>query len=131
LAVVEGVPKQKEGRLIHSLKKLREKNVTVVTHERDPEGKTSELSYRVVGSWEGGSILAVMPKTGRSHQIRVQLATLGTPIVGDVKYGARAGWHDRIALHAKELRLLHPVEKKPLVITAPEPEMWVGRFGRT
>lgn len=131
LAIVEGAPAEDSGRLLHALKKIRERNQTVVTHQQDPDGKASELSYHVVSRHGGYSVLAVTPKTGRSHQIRVQLTTLNTPIVGDVKYGANGGWLGRIALHAAQLQLKHPVDKDILTLEAPLPEEWIQRFGRT
>src|SRR5690606_13484447 len=114
--------------LRHDLKKLRDQNRTIIA-PGDKEAKSSELSYELIRCDGSLSLLRVEPKTGRSHQIRVQLAALGTPIVGDVKYGATAGWNGRIALHARSLRFAHPVEKTMLNLIAPAPPEWVARFG--
>lgn len=70
------------------------------------------------------SLIEVLPTTGRSHQIRVQLASRGYPIFGDVKYGSRHTFEGTIALHAVELTFEHPTLREPLTITAPVPELW-------
>ena len=80
---------------------------------------------------DGATWLEVRPSTGRSHQIRVQLASRGLPILGDRKYGARRALQaldglPRVALHARELRFKHPTLSEPVVVTAPTPEDWPG-----
>ena len=76
--------------------------------------KKAVLDYRLLGNEESGTRLEIRPKTGRSHQIRVQLSSREMPIVGDVKYGASQGLGHRILLHAVALDLEHPVRKEPL-----------------
>ncbi len=86
-ALVEGVPKEKSKALIHYVKKDAKQNVVKV-YDRAEEGAVkAELSYEVQKSGKSASLLKIKLKTGRSHQIRAQLAHIGHPIVGDVKYG--------------------------------------------
>ncbi len=124
IAIVEGTPVQKEARLEHHLAKDRQANVTKIVSPQHPEGKRSVLRYRVLRSEAGLSWILVQPETGRSHQIRVQLASLGTPIYGDVKYGAKQAWDGVIALHALRLELQHPISKEKLAIEAPLTARW-------
>lgn len=124
VALVEGRPRQAKGRLEHFLAKDKDSNLTRITHAKDPEGKRSVLDYEVIATEGDRSWLRVKPETGRSHQIRVQLASLGTPILGDGKYGSSLSWDGRIALHAFCLQLKHPVGGKPMALEAPLPEYW-------
>ncbi|MFY7930958.1 MAG: RluA family pseudouridine synthase [Oligoflexus sp.] len=126
LAVVCGRPSRAEGRLEHDLAKDKHQNLTRISHAKDPEAKRSILTYRVLGYHDELTLLEVRPETGRSHQIRVQLASLGTPIWGDVKYGAPETWNACIALHAWRLELSHPVGKETLCLEAPLPEYWAS-----
>jgi 23S rRNA pseudouridine1911/1915/1917 synthase len=124
VAVVEGRPEKPRGRLEHFLVKDKTSNKTRITGPKDSEAKRSILDYEVIATSGRRSWIRVQPETGRSHQIRVQLASLGTPIVGDGKYGSPLNWDGRIALHAFCLRLKHPVGGGPLVLEAPLPEYW-------
>lgn len=126
LAIVYGHPAQTSGRLEHDLCKDKVRNVTRVVSpgEAPDDAKRSVLTYELVGRRGPLSMLLVRPETGRSHQIRVQLATLGTPIWGDVKYGAPEPWNGVIALHALRLSFQHPVSKETLELEAPLPEPW-------
>lgn len=112
MAVVEGTPKDSEKTLIDFVSKNHKANKSWVSKKSDPKAKLCELSYKLVSSNGKHSLLEVYPKTGRSHQIRVQLSNMGHPIVGDVKYGSKNEWHKRIALHSHSLGLTHPVSKK-------------------
>lgn len=123
-ALVEGVPSEPNGTLEHWLVKDRNNNETRVTHAKHPDAKLSRLSYQTLAVNDGRAFLLVKPETGRSHQIRVQLAAMGTPIWGDVKYGASQSWDGRIALHAWHLYLKHPVGNAALHLTAPFPSYW-------
>ena len=132
LAVVQGHPKN-EATLHDWLLKDRTENRSSVVEESTTGAKRCELSYRLVarsnqGFTKGLSLLEVSPATGRSHQIRVQLASRGLAIVGDLKYGAGAGLDDRILLHATRLEIEHPVRREPLILeSAPEGSEW-GEF---
>ena len=105
-AIVEGQPDPPEGRWVDVLDKDRDRNRSRVLddEEAEDEGQAAQVDYRVVGRWRGYSKVELRPKTGRSHQLRVQLADRGLPIVGDRKYGAHGvlaaqDGHRRIALH--------------------------------
>ena len=126
-ALVGNTPNQPEGTLIHWLVKDEKKNKTTAYKKEHPQGQRSELSYRHLISKSGMHLLEVHPVTGRPHQIRVQLASMGCPIVGDVKYGFEVGNADNsICLHARQLQFIHPVKKEPLTIQAdlPKNQFW-------
>ena len=92
---------------------------------RDAQGaKQARLSYRTVDCLSGGTLLEVKLETGRKHQIRLQLAHRGHPILGDSKYGSRAPFPRGIALHARRLTFVHPVRKTPISLVAPLPKTW-------
>ena len=91
-----------------------------------PGAKRALLRYRVLGSAGGDTLLEVRPQTGRKHQIRIQLARRGHPILGDRKYGSSRRWPSGIALHAKRLVVAHPVGGEPVVLDAPPPPPWRG-----
>ena len=122
-AVVRKRPEPTEGRLIHWLLKNPQKNVTKAYDQEVPGSQRSELSYKLVGELDGYYLLEVNPITGRPHQIRVQLSTLGCPIVGDNKYGyPRGSLKNSISLHARRLRFIHPIKLEPVEIVAELPK---------
>ncbi|QNL52240.1 RluA family pseudouridine synthase [Olivibacter sp. SDN3] len=122
-AVVRNRPIQDEGVLIHWLVKNARKNVTKAYRNEVKGSLRAELSYRLIGELNGYYLLEVYPVTGRPHQIRVQLSTLGCPIVGDNKYGYPRGSMKRsICLHARKLSFEHPVKKDPVNLFAPLPK---------
>ena len=121
-AVVKNKPEPPAGNLVHFLKKNEEENKSYVQESNVKGAQKSELSYRVVGKSERFFLLEVIPKTGRHHQIRVQLSTIGSPIKGDVKYGyERTNEHGGIHLHAVKIEFIHPVHKTKTEIIAPLP----------
>jgi 23S rRNA pseudouridine1911/1915/1917 synthase len=122
-AVVRNRPQPEAGNLVHWLLKNPQKNVTKA-HEKEVQGSSrSELNYKLVGELNGYYLIEVDPITGRPHQIRVQLSTLGCPIVGDNKYGyPRGSLRKSISLHARKLQFIHPIKKEPVLITAPVPK---------
>lgn len=122
-AVVRKMPAPTEGTLVHYLMKNPQKNVTKA-YDKPVEGSLrSELNYKLIGELNGYHLLEVDPLTGRPHQIRVQLSTLGCPIVGDNKYGyPRGSLKKSICLHARRLEFIHPVKKEPVKIFAPLPQ---------
>lgn len=122
-AVVHGTPKKKRGQLVHYLHKNKQKNIVSVVPPKHPNAKKAILDYEVVESKKGFSLLSVNLQTGRPHQIRVQLATTGTPLFGDQKYGTHVNASgQQIALWAHSLFFNHPVKKEPLKVTSPPPE---------
>ena len=122
-AIVAGKPSRQQDTLIHWLVKDESRNKTTAYKKEHPDGLRSELSYEVKGYSGGNSLLEVHPVTGRPHQIRVQLASTGCPIVGDVKYGGETPNTDAsICLHASRLEFIHPVRKEQITIAAPFPE---------
>ncbi|MCW5910144.1 MAG: RluA family pseudouridine synthase [Cyclobacteriaceae bacterium] len=122
-ALVQTRPAQPAGTLIHWLVKDEQKNKTTAYERSHTSGLKSELSYRLIASKGGFHLLEVNPVTGRPHQIRVQLASMGCPIAGDVKYGSdQALPGASIGLHAHSLAFIHPVQKKSLLIQAPLPD---------
>jgi len=126
-AVVAERPPRKEGNLIHWLVKDEKKNKTTAYSTETPIGSRSELNYKVIDSKRGYYLVEVNPITGRPHQIRVQLASMGCPIAGDVKYGSPISSPDgSIALHARQIQFIHPVKKEPILISAklPQNDWW-------
>lgn len=123
LAVVGERPAEEEGMLTHYLRKDGRKNVSRADDEPTDGAKKAELTYRLLGSSERYHLLEIRLKTGRHHQIRAQLAAIGSPIKGDVKYGFRRSNRDRsIHLHAWKLAFRHPTSGEQVQLTAPPPE---------
>lgn len=121
-AIVGCKPPGPEGTLLHWLQKDEKKNKTTAFPKETPGALRSELSYRVLGNAGGNWLLEVKPVTGRPHQIRVQLASMGCPIKGDVKYGDDEPTADgSIYLHALRLAFVHPVKKENVSFTAHPP----------
>jgi 23S rRNA pseudouridine1911/1915/1917 synthase len=122
-AIVKRKPSRDKDKLTHWLVKDTVKNVVTAHNQPVDESTKAELQYQVLGKLNDHYLLEVRPITGRPHQIRVQLAKIGCPIRGDVKYGFRKPNPDAsIHLHARELTFLHPVKKEKMKITAPVPE---------
>ena len=119
-AVVEGSPKQESGTLTDYLTSSQRNNKTYISSPDNPEAKEAKLSYKVIERGERYTILEVELITGRKHQIRAQLAHMGHPIKGDLKYGARRSNPDgSISLQAHNIRFIHPVSKKEINVTSP------------
>jgi len=124
LAIVEGAPLGPAGVLEDWLLKDHQANVVTAVAQGTPEAKKSRLAYRLLARRGGLSLLEIRPETGRSHQIRVQLASRGMPIYGDRKYGASVSCGGQIALHARAVTFEHPVQRTPVTVTAPLPANW-------
>lgn len=122
LAVVKNKPEQAEGTLVHYLSKHQKNNKSKVSEEGDAKAKRAELKYKVIGESDNYALLEIELITGRHHQIRAQLSAIGSPIKGDVKYGARRSNKDRsIHLHSWKMRFAHPVTQEAVELTAPLP----------
>jgi 23S rRNA pseudouridine1911/1915/1917 synthase len=124
LAWVESCPPHLEGSMSDLLVKDRRQNISRSAEAESADTRRAELSYRVWKKVGGRTLLEVRPQTGRSHQIRVQLASRGLPIVGDVKYGGRPVRRSGIALHAIELTFEHPIRRELVCVRAPLPQHW-------
>lgn len=121
-AVVRNEPPQPEGHLVDYLTRNTEKNVSRVHHRPVDGSQRAELTYRVAARSDGYYLLEVELMTGRHHQIRAQLASMGCPIRGDLKYGyPRSNEGGFIHLHARSLDFIHPVKKERVMITADPP----------
>ena len=122
-AIVKRKPKEERGKLVNWLVKDQVKNKVSCFDEEKEGAQKAELNYRILGRLNDHYLLEVIPITGRSHQIRVQLASIGCPIRGDLKYGFKKPNEDgSINLHARKLHFQHPVKKEPVTFTAPLPE---------
>ena len=128
-AVVKNAPKESEGELVHFLVRNEKQNKSYAYDKEVPNSKKAVLDYRLIGRSDNYYLLEVDLKTGRHHQIRCQLAKMGCPIKGDLKYGfPRSNPDGSICLHARRVRFIHPVSKEPIDITAPVPSgnLWNG-----
>jgi 23S rRNA pseudouridine1911/1915/1917 synthase len=136
-AVVEGTVEPPEGTWEDWLRKVSEEARAVVVGPDEPGARHAVLRYRRLGSAPGRSWLEIEPQTGRMHQIRVQAASRGWPVCGDVLYGARtpfgpvaASPRDRvIALHAHSLTFLHPIRYEPITLVAETDLLKLEEFG--
>lgn len=112
-----------EVRLENYLRRNEKQNKSFVVKPGTKDAKRAVLSYKVVARAERYMLLEINLETGRHHQIRCQLAAIGLPIKGDLKYGAKRSNPDGgISLHARKIELIHPVSKQPISITAPVPD---------
>ena len=124
-AVVENAPPNTSGTLESYLQKNQKQNKSYVTKGTD--GKHAVLEYKLLKKLDNFYHLEIKPKTGRHHQIRVQLANIGCIIKGDLKYGARrSNKNASIHLLAQKLKFIHPVKKETITITAypPQDNIW-------
>lgn len=114
LAVVVGKPKYNEDRLVNYLKKDTKDNVVRVVPQLEEGAKYAELNYKVLDSNSKLSLCEVKLGTGRNHQIRVQMATIGNPVFGDVKYGGDIVKGYNLALWAYKLSFEHPISNQTM-----------------
>mgnify|MGYP000946417093 CR=1 FL=1 len=121
-AIVKNKPEETAGSLVHYLKR-NEKNNTSKAHLKEvPDSKIARLDYKIIKELDSYFALEIDLHTGRHHQIRAQLAAIGCPIKGDLKYGFdRSNPDGGIHLHARKLVFIHPVSKENLEIVAPTP----------
>ena len=121
-AIVQNRPQKAEGTLTHWLTRHEKTNTARAYDEEVPNSKKAVLDYKLIASSERYHLLEVHLHTGRHHQIRCQLAKMGCPIKGDLKYGSpRSNPDGSISLHARKLTLEHPVSHEQISITAPVP----------
>lgn len=121
-AIVKECPKEPEGDLVHYLVRNEKQNKSYAYDKEVPQSKRAVLHYRVIAHSDRYYLLEVDLQTGRHHQIRCQLAKMGCPIKGDLKYGfPRSNPDGSICLHARHIRLTHPVSKIELELEAPVP----------
>lgn len=122
-AIVANRPPQDEGVLEDYLVRNEKQNKSYAYRNEVPGSKKAVLDYRLIGQSKNYYLLEVHLHTGRHHQIRCQLANLGCPIKGDLKYGARrSNPGGGISLHARNVQFVHPVSKQLIDVTAPVPD---------
>jgi 23S rRNA pseudouridine1911/1915/1917 synthase len=122
-AVVKNKPSKESGKLVHYLKKNEAKNMSKAFDKEQNGALRSELDYKLICSSDNYHLLEITPLTGRHHQIRVQLSSMGCPIKGDLKYGFNRSNKDAsIHLHARKIEFMHPVKKEQVIIVAPPPD---------
>jgi len=122
-AVVQQLPAEKSATLVNYLFRNSEQNKSFLSDEPVPGSKKASLTYRYVASSDRYHLLEIDLHTGRHHQIRAQLAKIGCPIKGDLKYGfPRSNADGGIHLHARKISFLHPVKKVLIEIVAPTPD---------
>ena len=118
LAICTGVPPEAEGEIDAPIARYNEEKRFCVRED----GAPSLTRYKVLLTWEGRSLLRVRPETGRTHQIRVHMASIGCPLLGDRLYGRLSRELDRPALHSAALTLIHPLTGETVSVRAPLPE---------
>ena len=126
-AIVQGVPPMAEARLENYIEKNEKQNKSYIvspeTAGKRNGAKLAVLEYKTLKRGDRYSLLEIQLLTGRHHQIRCQLAALGCPVKGDLKYGAhRSNPDGGICLHARKIELVHPVSREPVSLTAPVPD---------
>lgn len=128
-AIVKECPRELEGELVHYLVRNEKQNKSYAYDKEVPDSKKAILYYRLIARSQNYNLLEVDLKTGRHHQIRCQLAKMGCPIKGDLKYGfARSNPDGSICLHARRISFIHPVSKEQIDLEAPLPpgSLWNG-----
>ena len=128
-AIVKECPKETEGELVHYLVRNEKQNKSYAYDKEVKNSKKAVLHYKLIGHSQNYYLLEVDLKTGRHHQIRCQLAKMGCPIKGDLKYGSpRSNPDGSICLHARRVSFVHPVSKEMIEVEAPVPptNLWQG-----
>lgn len=122
LAVLSAVPKEPQGKLVNYLKKNAVNNMVYLCPPTTEGAKMASLEYRVAEEKGGCALAEIKLHTGRSHQIRVQMAGIGCPVFGDMRYGGERAKKGNLALWAYSLTFTHPVTKERLRFMAEPPE---------
>lgn len=121
-AIVQGRPPKSEDRLVHYITTRQDGNKSYASLTPKPGAKEAILSYRTIAEGDNYTLLEVNLETGRKHQIRVQLSSIGCTVKGDLKYGAKRSNPDgSISLMARRVKFTHPVSGKEIDVTAPIP----------
>ena len=121
-AIVKNKPQKSEDTLIHYLKKNPKNNKSTAFKTETIGSKKAILHYKTIKELDNYFLLEIDLETGRHHQIRCQLASIGCPIKGDLKYGFNRSNKDAsIHLHARKIEFIHPVSKEPILVKAPTP----------
>ena len=126
-AIVQNAPKQPQAKLENWLVRNEKQNKSYVAKPSTKDAKLAILTYATIATSDNYTLLEIQLETGRHHQIRCQLAAIGCPIKGDLKYGAKRSNPDGgISLHARKIAFIHPVSKQEICITAPVPndKLW-------
>jgi len=128
-AIVKEKPEKDEAVLENFISRNTQKNKAFIHTREVKDSKPARLSYRLIGKSDNYYLLEIELHTGRHHQIRAQLAYIGCPIKGDLKYGfPRSNKNGGISLHSRSIRFIHPVKKEEIFVEAPVPEgdlFWV------
>ncbi|WP_437227195.1 RluA family pseudouridine synthase [Planctomicrobium sp. SH661] len=133
LAILERPPEQREGTLEDWIYRIPDQARVEISSASNPAAKQARLSYRTLALHKGKALVEIDLGTGRMHQIRIQFASRGCPVLGDEQYGSRQSFTgstsgDRdsaaIALHARKLTLLHPIRYDEMIIKADLPRPW-------
>jgi 23S rRNA pseudouridine1911/1915/1917 synthase len=127
-AIVEGRIPKASGELTALLRKDEHTRRVKVVPPGTPGSRLATLSYQRRGYADNLTWLEIKPRTGRTHQLRVQLSHQGHPIFGDSKYGSVNSFNGAIALHARSLVFIHPVRAERVSLTAPLPALWRMQF---
>jgi 23S rRNA pseudouridine1911/1915/1917 synthase len=122
-AIVKDKPPAASGKLIHYMKRNEQQNKSYATEDQKPGSQMAELDYKILLESDRYFLLEIDLHTGRHHQIRAQLARIGCPIKGDLKYGFdRSNEDASISLHARKVALIHPSKKELMEVVAPVPD---------
>ncbi len=122
-AIVKQKPAKEEGELVNWMTRNERQNKSYAYDREVPHSKKAILDYKVIGQSDRYTLLEIDLKTGRHHQIRCQLAKMGCPIKGDLKYGfPRSNPDGGISLLSRKVWFIHPVSKKRIEVEAPLPE---------
>ena len=131
-AITKNCPPEPEGELKHWIVRNEKQNKSIALDIEKPNAKQAILNYRLLSKSERYYLLEIKLQTGRHHQIRCQLAKIGCPVKGDLKYGAeRSNPDGGISLHARNIAFVHPVSQQKIEIMAPVPEdnLWKALAG--
>jgi 23S rRNA pseudouridine1911/1915/1917 synthase len=122
-AIVKQKPPRINDRLVHYLQRNQKQNKSYASNSDSKDAKKAVLNYKLLASSDTFHLLEIDLETGRHHQIRAQLAAIGCPIKGDLKYGfSRSNKDSSISLHAGRVKFEHPVKKEVITIEAPFPK---------